>query len=74
LPQVRTAILTRLPDVRGAVHRVVERIADLPGEARDAAFAQLFILAGLRSLGDVIRVQEGVQQGVQQGELKFCAG
>jgi hypothetical protein len=49
------AILTRLPDVRGAVHRVVERIADLPGEARDTAFAQLFILAGLRRLGDVIR-------------------
>lgn len=49
------AILTRLPDMRAAVHRVVERIADLPGEARDAAFAQLFILAGLRRLGDAIQ-------------------
>jgi hypothetical protein len=49
-------MLTRLPDVRAAVHRVVERIADLPDEARDAAFAQLFILAGLRRLGDVIIV------------------
>ena len=49
------AILTRLPDVRAAIHRVVERIADLPGEERDAAFAQLFILAGLRRLGDVVQ-------------------
>ena len=58
LPQVRNAILTRLPDVRAAVHRAVERIADLPGEARDAAFAQLVILAGLRSLGDVMIREE----------------
>lgn len=49
------AILTRLPDVRAAVRRIVERIAELPRAEREAAFEQLFILAGLRRLGQVIQ-------------------
>jgi predicted transposase YdaD len=49
------AILTRLPDERAAVRRIVERIADLPAGEREAAFEQLFILAGLRRLGQVIQ-------------------
>ena len=48
------AILTRLPDVRAAVQRVMERIAELqPGE-REAALGRLLILAGLRRLGRVV--------------------
>jgi len=47
-------LLTRLPDVRPAVHRVIARIAQLrPGE-REAALGQLVTLAGLRKLGTVI--------------------
>lgn len=49
------AVLTRLPDVRSAIRQVVERIANLPAEEREAAFEQLFILAGLRKLGHVIK-------------------
>ena len=48
------AILTRLPDLRAAIHRILERIASLvPGE-REGALRQLFILAGLRSLEKVV--------------------
>lgn len=48
------AILTRLPDLRASVHRVMGRIASLgPGE-REAALERLLILAGLRNLGRVV--------------------
>ena len=48
------AILTRLPDIRGAVHRILERIAGLGPEEREGALRRLMLLAGLRSLGKVI--------------------
>jgi hypothetical protein len=48
------AILTRLPDIRGSVHRILERITRLKPEQREAALRRLMILAGLRSLGKVI--------------------
>jgi hypothetical protein len=48
------AILTRLPDLRASVNRVMERIAGLgPGE-REAALQRLLILAGLRNLGRLV--------------------
>lgn len=49
------AVLTRLPDLRSAVRQVVERIAALGAGEREAALAQLLILAGLRkTLGPVV--------------------
>jgi len=48
------AILTRLPDIRGSVHRILERIAGLSPEQREGALRRLMLLAGLRSLGKVI--------------------
>jgi len=48
------AILTSLPDRRATVRRIVERIATLgPGE-REAMLRRLWILAGLRHLGQVV--------------------
>jgi hypothetical protein len=48
------AILTRLPDRRATVRRIVARIAALgPGE-REAMLRRLWILAGLRHLGQVV--------------------
>lgn len=48
------AILTRLPDMRSSVHRILERIASLgPGE-REGALRRLMLLAGLRSLEELI--------------------
>lgn len=40
------AILTRLPDERAAVRRVLERIAGLAPEERENALNRLIILAG----------------------------
>lgn len=48
------AVLTRLPDARAAVHRIVARIAELPPGERETAAEQLFILAGLRKLGRIV--------------------
>jgi len=49
------AILTRLPDVRGSIQRILERIAGLSPEQREGALRRLVLLAGLRSLGKVDR-------------------
>jgi len=47
------AILTRLPDRRATIRRIVERIRGLgPGE-REAMLRRLSILAGLRNLGQM---------------------
>lgn len=48
------ALLTRMPDLRAAVKRVVARIAELQAGEREAALAQLLILAGLRRLASVV--------------------
>jgi predicted transposase YdaD len=53
------AILTRLRDPTAAVHRVVERIANLPHAQRKEALARLAILAGLRRLDDVLEEEVG---------------
>jgi hypothetical protein len=48
------AILTKLPDRRDTVRRIMQRIAVLgPGE-REAMLRRLWILAGLRDLVDVV--------------------
>jgi hypothetical protein len=47
-------LLARLRDHRGAVRKIVERIAGLAAAERDKATAQLFILAGLRRLGETV--------------------
>jgi predicted transposase YdaD len=49
------AILTRLPDARAAVRRIMERIAGLPAEKRGTALKRLLILAGLRKLGPLVK-------------------
>jgi hypothetical protein len=51
------AILTRLRDRPAAIRRILARIATLEPGARDAAFAQFLILAGLRKLGESIRTE-----------------
>lgn len=51
------AILARLEDERGAVRRVLERIAAAPEANRYVALKELIILVGLRDLGEYI---EGV--------------
>jgi predicted transposase YdaD len=51
------AILTRLRDRTAAIRRILSRIGTLETGARDAAFAQLLILAGLRKLADSIRTE-----------------
>jgi Domain of unknown function (DUF4351) len=51
------AILTRLRDRPAAIRRILSRIGTLEAGARDAAFAQLLILAGLRKLGHSIRTE-----------------
>jgi predicted transposase YdaD len=48
------AILTRLPDIRASVHRIVERIAGLDPGRREEALRQLIILAGLRTLAPLV--------------------
>jgi hypothetical protein len=48
------AILTRLRDHRGAVRRIVEKIASLGSAEREAAMSQLLILAGLRHLEETV--------------------
>lgn len=48
------AILAGVPEIRSAVHQVIERIALLaPGE-RETAMTRLFILAGLRKVGYIV--------------------
>jgi predicted transposase YdaD len=51
------AILTRLRDRPAAIRRILSRIATLETGARDAAFAQLLILSGLRKLAESIRTE-----------------
>ena len=48
------AILARLRDHRGAVRKIVERIAGLAAPERETALAQLMILAGLRRLSRTV--------------------
>jgi Domain of unknown function (DUF4351) len=48
------AILARLRDQHGAVRRILGRIADLLPPQREAAFAQLVTLAGLRRLEEFV--------------------
>jgi hypothetical protein len=48
------AILARLRDHKEAVHKIVQRIAGLETGAREAALAQLMILAGLRHLSKTV--------------------
>jgi len=47
-------ILAKLRDQAGAIRRIVARLADLGAAERDAALAQLMILAGLRRLAAVV--------------------
>ena len=49
------AILTRLGGERDAVRRILKRIAGAPAGVRDAALAELFIIAALRRLTDEIK-------------------
>ncbi len=51
------AILAKHPDGGRSIRRILERLATLEGAARKAAFAELFILAGLRKLGKAIRAE-----------------
>ena len=51
------AILTRLRDRKTAIRRILSGIGTLKSEARDAAFAQLLILAGLRKLEAAVRTE-----------------
>jgi len=53
------AILTRLGGEPDAVRRVMKRIADSPEGGRNDAFAELSLLAGLRSLGDEVTREAG---------------
>ena len=48
------AILTRLRDHRGAIRRIVTKVAQLPESQRHVAAQQLVILAGLRRLGPIV--------------------
>jgi len=45
------AILARLRDDKGAVRKILRRIAGLEASQRETALAQLLILAGLPALG-----------------------
>jgi hypothetical protein len=59
------AILTRLPDRRASVRRIMERIARLgPGE-REAMLKRLWILAGLRHLVQVIE-EEAIKMPITE--------
>ena len=49
------AILTRLRDHKGAIRKIVAKIAELPESERHVAVQQLVILAGLRRLGATVR-------------------
>jgi predicted transposase YdaD len=51
------AILTRHRDRRETIRRILVRIATLESGKREAAFAELLILAGLRKLADSIRTE-----------------
>ena len=53
------AILARLRDHRGAVRTIVKRIASLAVTERETALEQLFILAGLRRLGNMVEQEAG---------------
>lgn len=44
------AVLCRMEDAQSRVHRIVERIADLPSAERKEAIAQLLMLSGSRGL------------------------
>ena len=55
------AILARLEDERGAVRKILQRIAAAPEPSRTTALKELMILAGLRDLGEYI---EGAAQNM----------
>ena len=48
------ALLCRLANPRAAIQRLLGRIADVAGAARDDALAQLLVLAGLRRLHPLV--------------------
>lgn len=48
------AILARLRDHKEAVRRIVEKIAGLPSDEREASLAQLLVLSGLRHLEESV--------------------
>ncbi len=49
------AILAKHPDGIQSIRRILKKLATLKGSSRKAAFQELFILAGLRRLGNVVR-------------------
>jgi len=49
--------ITRLRDRTAAIRRILSKIGTLEIGARDAAFAQLLILSGLRKLGESVRTE-----------------
>ena len=51
------AVLTNLRHQRKAVRQILARIATLEAGAREAAFSQLLILAGLRKLGKIVETE-----------------
>lgn len=59
------AILTSLPDRRGTVRRIVERIAALGPGQREAMLRRLSILAGLRHLGQVVK-EEAIKMPITE--------
>ena len=50
----KVQILARLRDHRGAIRKIMERIAGLAAADRETALAQLLILAGLRRLAKTV--------------------
>src|ERR1017187_471514 len=50
----KVQILARLRDHRGAIRKIMERIAGLAAAERETALAQLLILAGLRRLAKTV--------------------
>ncbi len=63
------AILARWQDKKVAVRRIVERIAELTAPDREKALAQLFILAGLRRLGQTVE-EEAQKMPIQTSILE----
>jgi hypothetical protein len=59
------AILTRLPDRRATVRRIMERIAVLGPWEREAMLRRLWILAGLRHLVQVVE-EEAIKMPITE--------
>lgn len=57
------AILMRLKNQREAVAKVVDSIAKLKGERRDAALGQLLVLSGLRQLEAIVEREVEMRTG-----------